>query len=101
MAKCSTCQQVKIVNQNASGSMQEFTIPTWKWKEENMDFMMGFPQNRHQHNSVWVIIDQITKSAYFLLVHTSYSAEDYAKLYIRELVRLHGALVSIISNKVI
>ena len=79
--------------------MQEFTIPTWKWEEVNMDFMMGLPRTHHQHDSVWVIIDRMTKSAYFLPVRTSYSAEDYAKLYIRELVRLHGVPLSIISDR--
>ena len=99
MAKCSTCQQVKIEHQKPSGSMQEFTIPTWKWEEVNMDFVMGLPRTRHQHDSVWVIIDRMTKSAHFLPVRTSYSTEDYAKLYIRELVRLHGVPLSIISDR--
>ena len=79
--------------------MQKFTIPTWKWEEVNMDFVTGLPRTHHQHDSVWVIIDRMTKSAYFLPVRTSYSTEDYAKLYIRELVRLHGVPLSIISDR--
>ena len=50
MAKCSTIQQVKIEHQKTSGSMQEFSIPTWKWEVVSMNFMMGFPRTRHQHN---------------------------------------------------
>ena len=88
MAKCSICQQVKIEHQKPSGSMQEFTIPTWKWEKVNMDFVMGLPRTRYQHDSVWVIIDRITKSAHFFPIRTFYSTEDYAKLYIKELVRL-------------
>ncbi|KAF3654091.1 RING/U-box superfamily protein [Capsicum annuum] len=99
MAKCSTCQQVKIEHQKPSGSMQEFTIPTWKWEEVNMDFVKGLPRTRHPHDSVWVIIDRMTKSAQFLPIHTSYSTEDYAKLFIRELVRLHSVPLSIISDR--
>ena len=64
-----------------------------------MDFMTGLPHTRRQHNLVWVIIYRITKSAYFLSVHTSYSVEDYAKLYIKELVRLHGVPLSIILDR--
>ncbi|PHT94017.1 hypothetical protein T459_01899 [Capsicum annuum] len=64
-----------------------------------MDFLMGLPRPHHQHDSVWVIVDRMTKSAYFLPVHTSYSVENYAKLYIRELVRLLGVPLSIISDK--
>ncbi|KAF3666421.1 hypothetical protein FXO37_10562 [Capsicum annuum] len=64
-----------------------------------MDFLMGLPRTHHQHDSVWVIVDRMTKSAYFLPVHTSYSVKNYAKLYIRELVRLLGVPLSIISDK--
>ncbi|XP_070025917.1 uncharacterized protein [Nicotiana sylvestris] len=52
-----------------------------------------------QYDSIWVIIDRLTKFAHFLPVRTTYSAEDYAKLYIREIVRLHGVPLSIISDR--
>ncbi|KAF3620240.1 hypothetical protein FXO38_32476 [Capsicum annuum] len=79
--------------------VSKFSIPTWNWEEVNIDFVMGLPRTRHQHDSVWVIVDRMTKSAYFFPVHTSYSAEDYAKLYIRELVRLHGFPLFIILDR--
>ncbi|KAF3682812.1 putative pentatricopeptide repeat-containing protein, chloroplastic-like [Capsicum annuum] len=79
--------------------MQEFSIPTWKWEKANMDFVMGLPRTRYQYDSVWVIVDRMTKSAYFLPVHTSFPAEDYAKLNVRELVRLHEVSLSIISDR--
>ena len=47
VAKCSVCQQVKIEHQKPSGSMQEFSIPTWKWEEVNVDFIMGLPRTNH------------------------------------------------------
>ncbi|KAF3645976.1 putative vacuolar protein sorting-associated protein 45 -like protein [Capsicum annuum] len=64
-----------------------------------MDFVIGFPRTLRQHDSVWVIVDRMTKSAHFFPVHTSYSAKDYAKLYIRELVRLYSVPLSIISYR--
>ena len=64
-----------------------------------MYFLMSQPRTHHQHDSIWVIIGRMTKSAHFLLVHTSYSAEDYAKLYLKELVRLHGIPLFIISDR--
>ena len=79
--------------------MQEFSIPTWKWEEINIDFMNGLPSSRRHHDSIWVIVDKLTKSANFLPVHTSYTTEDYARLYIQELVRLHGVPLSIISDR--
>jgi len=65
----------------------------------NMDFITGLSRSCRQHNSVWVIVDRMTKSAHFLPVKTTYSAEDYAKLYIQEVVRLHGVSISIISER--
>ena len=99
VAKCATCQQVKVEHQRPGGMMQEFSIPTWKWEEINMDFVIGLPPSRRHHDSIWVVVDRLTKSAHFLPVHTSYTAEDYARLYIRELVRLHGVPLSIISDR--
>ena len=75
-----------------------------------MDIFKGLSQTRRQHDSVWVIIDKMTKSSRILAVKTTYSAEDYAKLYINEtedyaklyineIVRLHGVPLSIISYR--
>ncbi|KAH0776371.1 hypothetical protein KY290_007782 [Solanum tuberosum] len=58
----------------------------------------GLPRSRRQHDSIWVIVDRMTKSAHFLSAKTTHSAEDYARLYIQEVVRLHGIPVSIISD---
>lgn len=57
----------------------------------NMDFVTGLPQTRRQHNLIWVIMDRMTKSTHFFPIHTSYSKEDYARLYLKELDRLCNA----------
>ena len=64
-----------------------------------MDFITGLPRSPRKYDSIWVIVDHLTKSAHFLPDWTTYSAEDYAGLYIKEIVRLHGVLVSIISDR--
>ena len=64
-----------------------------------MDFVSGLPRTPRGNNSIWVIIDRLTKSAHFLPVRSSYSAEQLARVYIREIVRLHGVPVSIISER--
>lgn len=61
-----------------------------------MDFVTDLPQSRNQCDLIWVIVDRMTKSTHFLPVRTGYSAEDYAKLYLAEIVKLHGAPISII-----
>jgi len=99
VAQCPNCQQVKIEHQKPGGLLQNIEIPTWKWEVINMDFIIGLPRSYHKFDSIWVIIDRLTKCAHFLLVKTTYTAEDYAKLYIKEIVRLHGVPISIISDR--
>ena len=78
---------------------QEIDIPTWKWDVINMYFITRLPCSRRQHDSIWVIIDRMTKSSCFLAVKTIDLAEDYVKLYINEIVRLHGVPLSTISDR--
>ncbi|WMV54851.1 hypothetical protein MTR67_048236 [Solanum verrucosum] len=99
MVKCLNCQQVKVEYQKPGGLAQDISIPTWKWKDLNMDFIAGLPHNRHQFDSIWVIMDRMMKSTHFLPIKISFSVEEYAKLYIQEMVRLHGVPLSIISNR--
>ncbi|XP_075074805.1 uncharacterized protein LOC142162357 [Nicotiana tabacum] len=98
-AQCPNCQQVKAEHQKPGGLLQNIEIPAWKWESINMDFITGLPNSRRRFNSIWVIVDRLTKSAHFLPVRTTYSAEDYASLYIKEIVRLHGVPFSIISDR--
>ncbi|KAH0719580.1 hypothetical protein KY285_015611 [Solanum tuberosum] len=99
VAKCPNCQQVKVEHQKPGSMTQEIDIPTWKWEVINMDFITGLPRTRRQHDSIWVIVDRVTKSSRFLAVKTTDSAEDYPKLYISEIVRLDGVPLSIISYR--
>lgn len=68
----------------------------YKWEMINMNFVIGLPRSYPKFDSIWVIVDRLTKSFHFSLVRTTYTAEDYAKLCINEIVRLHCVLVSII-----
>jgi hypothetical protein len=64
-----------------------------------MDFIVGLPNTSQRHDSIWVIIDRLTKTAHFLPVHTTYSAKKYAKIYLDHIVRLHGVPKTIISDQ--
>ncbi|KAH0639227.1 hypothetical protein KY285_035813 [Solanum tuberosum] len=94
LKECSNCQQVKAEHQGPGGLTQDIDTPTWKWEDINMDFVVGLPQTRRQHDSIWVIVDRLTKATHFLPIKVSYAVEDYAKLYIKEIVKLHGAPLS-------
>ena len=64
-----------------------------------MDFVVDLPLTGRKHDLVWVVVERLKKSAYFLPVRTDYSFYKLAELYIKEIVRLHGILVSIISDR--
>ncbi|WMV07940.1 hypothetical protein MTR67_001325 [Solanum verrucosum] len=99
VAECPNFQQVEIEHQKLEGLSQDINIPTWKWEDLNMGFIVSLAHTRQQHDSIWVIADRMIKSAHFLPIKVSYLAEDYDKLYLREMVRLHGVPLSIISNR--
>ena len=82
-----------------SGLLQPIRIPEWKWDRITMDFVVGLPLKGRRHDSVWVVVDRLTKSTHFLPVRTDYSLNKLAELYIKEIVRLHGIPVSIISDR--
>ncbi|RVX01842.1 Transposon Ty3-I Gag-Pol polyprotein [Vitis vinifera] len=99
VANCQICQQVKAEHQRPAGLLQPLPIPEWKWDNITMDFVIGLPRTRSKKNGVWVIVDRLTKSAYFLAMKTTDSMNSLAKLYIQEIVRLHGIPVSIVSDR--
>ena len=99
VTKCLVCQRVKAEHHVPSGLLQPIRIPKWKWDRITMDFVVGLPLTGRNHDSVWVVVDRLTKSAHFLPVRTDYSLNKLAELYIKEIVRLHGVPISIISDR--
>ena len=99
VAKCLVCQQVKIEHQRASGLLQPLDIPTWKWEEISMDFVTGLPTTQRRHDSIWVVVDRLTKSAHFIPIRKTFSISKLAELFQREIVRLHGTPTAIISDR--
>ncbi|CAN4119838.1 unnamed protein product [Withania somnifera] len=90
VSKCLNCRRVKYEHRRPGGLMQRLPIPEWKWERVTMDFVSGLPRTSRGFDSIWVIVDRPTKSAHFIPTHSSYSAERLARIYIREVVRLHG-----------
>ena len=99
MAKCQNCQQVKYELQRTVGLLQRMPISEWKWERIAMDFVVGLPKTLGKFDSIWVVVDRLTKSAHFIPVRIDYNAEQLAKVYVKEIVRLHGVPRSIISNR--
>ncbi|KAG8501064.1 hypothetical protein CXB51_003123 [Gossypium anomalum] len=90
---------VKAEHQVPSGLLQPIMVPEWKWDRITMDFVLGLPLTPGKKDAIWVIVDRLTKSAHFISVRTDYSLNKLVELYIREIVRLHGIPLSIISDR--
>ena len=97
VSRCLTCQQVKAEHQKPAGLLQSLPIPQWKWERITMDFVVGLPRCRSGHDMIWVIVDRLSKSAHFLPIRNTDSLDRLAQLYVREIIRLHGTPVSIVS----
>jgi hypothetical protein len=99
VAICDTYQRVKAEHQRPAGLLQPLKIPEWKWEEITMDFIVGLPRTQKGYNSIWVVVDRLTKVAHFIPVNTSYSGARLAELYISRIVCLHGVPKKIISDR--
>ncbi|KAJ9556187.1 hypothetical protein OSB04_010801 [Centaurea solstitialis] len=97
--KCVTCLQVKAEHQKPYGSLQPLDIPEWKWEHITMDFVTKLPRTLRGHDTIWVIVDRLTKSAHFLEMRETLPMDKLAKLYIKEIVRRHGVPLSIVSDR--
>ena len=96
VSRCTTCQQVKADHRKTAGLLQPLEIPNWKWDQISMDFIDGLPRSRNRHDSIWVIVDWLTRSAHFIPVKLTRTTPYLAKLYVKEVVHLHGLPSSII-----
>ncbi|GKB95224.1 putative reverse transcriptase domain-containing protein, partial [Tanacetum coccineum] len=97
--KCLTYAKVKAEHQKPSGLLQQPEIPIWKWEMITMDFVSGLPRTSSGYDTIWVIVDRLTKSAHFLPIKKTDSMEKLTRLYLKEIVCRHGVLVSIISDR--
>ncbi|GJZ50655.1 reverse transcriptase domain-containing protein, partial [Tanacetum coccineum] len=97
--KCLTCAKVKAEHMKPSGLLQQPEIPEWKWEKVTMDFVSGLPRTPSGYDSIWVIVDRLTKSAHFLPMKKTDGIEKLAQLYLKEIVCRHGVPVSVISDR--
>ncbi|GJR36560.1 putative reverse transcriptase domain-containing protein [Tanacetum coccineum] len=99
VSKCLTCLRVKAEHQKPSGLLVQPAIPQWKWENITMDFVTKLPRTQSGNDTIWVIVDRLTKSAHFLPMRETDPMDKLAKLYLKEVVTRHGIPVSIICDR--
>ncbi|GJW13341.1 putative reverse transcriptase domain-containing protein [Tanacetum coccineum] len=97
--KCLNYSKVKAEHQRPSSLLQKLEIPKWKWERIAMNFIIKLPRTESGHDSIWVVVDRLTKSAHFLPICKDYKMDRLARLYLNEIVARHGVPISIISDQ--
>ena len=92
-------EEVKAEHQRPHGKVQPLDILLWKWEDITLDFITKLPRTARGMDSIWVIVDRLTKSAHFIPIQESISVEKLVDIYIREVVARHGVPVSVISDR--
>jgi hypothetical protein len=99
VALCDICQRVKAEHQRPARLLQPLKIPQWKWEEIEMDFIVGLPRTLARYDSIWIIVDRLTKVAHFIPVKTTYSGAKLVELYMSRIVCLYGVPKKIVSDR--
>ncbi|KAI3809526.1 hypothetical protein L1987_25503 [Smallanthus sonchifolius] len=99
VSKCLTCAKVKVEYQKPSGLLQQPEIPMWKWEQISMNFITKLPRTPTGSDTIWVIVDRLTKSAHFLAIKETDKMDKLTRIYLKEVVSRHGVPISIISDR--
>ncbi|GKA81058.1 putative reverse transcriptase domain-containing protein [Tanacetum coccineum] len=99
VSKCLTYAKVKAECQRPSGLLVQPEIPQWKWDNITMDFVTKLPKSSQGYDTIWVIVDRLTKSAIFMPMRETDSMEKLVRMYLKEVVTRHGIPVSIICDR--
>jgi hypothetical protein len=99
ITKCLECQQVKSNHHHPTGLLQPHDVTMTKWEVISMDFVVGLPLTSHRHNAILVIVDKLTKSARFISVRDTYDVTEVERVFVSEVIHLHGIPKKIISDR--
>eukprot|EP00253_Pinus_taeda_P015903 PITA_15903 len=99
LSQCLECQQIKAEHQHPAGLLQPLQIPEWKWEVISMDFITGLPKTKKNNDSIFVVVDKLSKAAHFIPVQSTYRAAQIAHIFMQNIFRLHGLPKNIISDR--
>nr|GFC30773.1 reverse transcriptase domain-containing protein [Tanacetum cinerariifolium] len=89
VSKCLTCAKVKAEHQKPSGLLVQPEIPEWKWDNITMDFVTKLPKSSQGYDTIWVIVDRLTKSAIFTPIRETDPMDKLSRIYLKEVPSKH------------
>lgn len=89
----------KVEHQDPSRLLQPLPISEWKWEVIYMDFIIGLPMTVRQHDSIMVVVDNLSKVAHFIPVKSTYKTSDIENIFMKEIFMLHGLPRAIVSDQ--
>ncbi|GJZ22385.1 putative reverse transcriptase domain-containing protein [Tanacetum coccineum] len=99
VSKCLTCAKVKAEHQRPSGLLVQPDIPQWKWDNITMDFVTKLPKSSQGYDTIWVIVDRLTKSAIFVPMRETESMDKLTRMYLKEVITKHVIPLLIICDR--
>jgi hypothetical protein len=99
IARCIKCQKVKDEHRHPTGLLQPLPIHEWKWEVVTMDFITGLPRTRKHHDSIMVVVENLTKDAHFIFLNTTHKVADVVDIFMKEVARLHEIPKIIVSDR--
>ncbi|GJP33094.1 hypothetical protein CLOM_g17656 [Closterium sp. NIES-68] len=99
VTSCTTCQRMMSSRLRPNGLLQPLEPPSRPWQQVTMDFVTGLPAGPSSNDAILIVVDRLTKMAHFAACKTTITAEQTAKLFLTNMVRLHGFPSAIISDR--
>jgi hypothetical protein len=99
IARCTECQKFKAEHRHRTWLLQYLPIHEWKWELVTMNFITGFPRTSELHDSIMVVVENITKAAQFIPLKTTHKETDVVDIFLKEVAQLHGIPKTIVSNR--
>jgi hypothetical protein len=98
IARCDNCCRVMAIHMKP-GLLKPLSILGWKWDDIVMDFIVRLLTTQRGFDSIWVIVDCLTKSTHFIHAKSNYHPHQYADIYFQQVICLHGVPKSIVSDR--
>jgi len=99
VSTCTKCQQNKASHEHPQGLLQPLPVPERRWQQVTMDFITQLPMTKSGHDAIVVFVDKLSKMVHIVPTTTTVDAPQVAKIFMREVIRLHGVPESIVSDR--